>query len=236
MRKVWIAATIAVSSALAFVMLLVVGVYVVAGNVVNGVGRRGGEGARQGDRAGRVPGARAEWGNLCPAINPALLAAQLYQESGFNPRAQSHAAAQGIAQFIPGTWATHGIDGDGDGDRDVWDPKDAIPSAATYDCTLASYVKDVPGNLTENMLASYNAGGLCGDQVPGACRRTRRPGTTSSGSPRWRRASPRPVGPRRPLPAGRRRHRLRAEEARHAPICGAATAPLTRGDASTARV
>ncbi|MFD9204606.1 C40 family peptidase, partial [Streptomyces anthocyanicus] len=45
-----------------------------------------------------------------------------------------------------------------DGDRDVWDPNDAIPSAAKYDCTLAKYVKDAPGNPTENMLAAYNAG------------------------------------------------------------------------------
>ncbi|GAB2869409.1 transglycosylase TgdA [Streptomyces deserti] len=157
MRKAWIVATAVTGSAVAFVMLLVVGVYVVAGNVVNGVG-----GTARTLAKGTVPAAYSalvqKWGTLCPAINPALLAAQLYQESGFNPRAQSHAAAQGIAQFIPGTWATHGIDGDGDGDRDVWDPNDAIPSAASYDCTLASYVKDVPGNLTENMLASYNAG------------------------------------------------------------------------------
>ncbi len=156
-RKAWIVASVAISSALAFVMLLVVGVYLVAGNLVNGVG-----GGAKSLAKGSVPAAYAalvqKWGNLCPAISPALLAAQLYQESGFNPRAQSHAAAQGIAQFIPGTWASHGIDGDGDGDRDVWDPKDAIPSAASYDCELASYVKKVGGNPTENMLAAYNAG------------------------------------------------------------------------------
>ncbi|MDQ1018167.1 cell wall-associated NlpC family hydrolase [Streptomyces afghaniensis] len=157
MRKAWIVASVAISSALAFVMLLVVGVYIVAGNLVNGVG-----GGAKALAKGAVPAAYStlvqKWGNLCPAISPALLAAQLYQESGFNPRAQSQAAAQGIAQFIPGTWASHGIDGDGDGDRDVWDPKDAIPSAASYDCELASYVKKVGGNLTENMLAAYNAG------------------------------------------------------------------------------
>ncbi|MFF5372151.1 NlpC/P60 family protein [Streptomyces sp. NPDC013187] len=157
MRKAWIVASVAISSALAFVMLLVVGVYLVAGNLVNGVG-----GGAKSLAKGSVPAAYAalveKWGNLCPAISPGLLAAQLYQESGFNPRAQSHAAAQGIAQFIPGTWASHGIDGDGDGDRDVWDPKDAIPSAASYDCELASYVKKVGGNPTENMLAAYNAG------------------------------------------------------------------------------
>ncbi|WP_405976715.1 bifunctional lytic transglycosylase/C40 family peptidase [Streptomyces sp. NBC_00988] len=138
-------------------MLLVVGVYLVAGNLVNGAG--GGSVALA---KGAVPTAYSalvqKWGNLCPALNPALLAAQLYQESGFNPNAKSPAKAEGIAQFIPGTWATHGIDGNGDGVRNVWDPNDAIPSAATYDCELASYVKDVPGNQTANMLASYNAG------------------------------------------------------------------------------
>ncbi|WP_223188968.1 NlpC/P60 family protein [Streptomyces sp. TRM68416] len=156
-RKAWIVAGASVAAGLSFVMLLVVGVFVVAGNLVNGV-----SGGSKALAKGAVPAAYSalveKWGNLCPAINPALLAAQLYQESGFNPKAQSPAAAQGIAQFIPGTWATHGIDGDGDGDRDVWDPNDAIPSAAKYDCTLAKYVKDVPGNPTHNMLASYNAG------------------------------------------------------------------------------
>ncbi|MEU0744007.1 bifunctional lytic transglycosylase/C40 family peptidase [Streptomyces sp. NPDC006134] len=156
-RKAWLVATAVVGGGLAFVMLLVVGVYVAAGNLAGGL-----RGAAKTLAKGSVPAAYQglvqKWGNLCPAINPALLAAQLYQESGFDPTAKSPAAAQGIAQFIPGTWATHGIDGDGDGDRDVWDPADAIPSAASYDCTLAKYVKDVPGNPTENMLASYNAG------------------------------------------------------------------------------
>ncbi|MFB7736596.1 NlpC/P60 family protein [Streptomyces sp. NPDC056112] len=156
-RKAWIVAAAAAASGLSFVTLLVVGVYVVAGNISGGAG-----GGAVGLAKGAVPAAYQSlvqrWGNLCPAINPALLAAQLYQESGFNPNARSPAAAQGIAQFIPSTWATHGIDGDGDGKADVWNPGDAIPSAASYDCELASYVKDVPGDLTHNMLAAYNAG------------------------------------------------------------------------------
>ncbi|KND41196.1 MULTISPECIES: NlpC/P60 family protein [Streptomyces] len=156
-RKAWIVVIAAGSVGLSFVLLLVVGVYMVAGNLAGGIG-----GKSVGLAKGAVPAAYQtlvqKWGNLCDAINPALLAAQLYQESGFNPKAQSPAAAQGIAQFIPGTWATHGLDGDGDGDRDVWDPNDAIPSAASYDCSLAKYVKDVPGDPTANMLASYNAG------------------------------------------------------------------------------
>ncbi|WP_107397877.1 C40 family peptidase [Streptomyces acidiscabies] len=156
-RKAWIWVTAVAGAGLAFVMVLIIGVYLVAGNMANGVG-----GGTKALAKGAVPAAYTalvqKWGNLCPEINPALLAAQLYQESGFNPRAQSAAAAQGIAQFIPGTWATHGLDANGDGRKDVWDPADAIPSAASYDCEIAKYVKDVPGNATHNMLAAYNAG------------------------------------------------------------------------------
>lgn len=107
-----------------------------------------------------------KWGNKCSTLTPALLAAQLEQESiNFKPavidgRQDSPASAKGMAQFIDGTWATEGIDGDGDGDRDKYDPEDAIPSAASYDCKLAGELKGVPGPRWKNMLAGYNAGGL----------------------------------------------------------------------------
>ena len=97
-------------------------------------------------------------GNTCPEVSPNLLAALLTQESGFNPKVKSPVGAQGIAQFMPSTWETHGIDGNGDGKRDVSDPADAIPSAAKYLCTIAADVKDVPGDKQNNMLAAYNAG------------------------------------------------------------------------------
>ncbi|MFB7657915.1 MULTISPECIES: NlpC/P60 family protein [unclassified Streptomyces] len=97
-------------------------------------------------------------GKTCPEVSPNLLAALLTQESGFNPKASSPVGAQGIAQFMPSTWETHGIDGNGDGKRDVWDPEDAIPSSAKYLCTIAEDVKGVPGNRQNNMLAAYNAG------------------------------------------------------------------------------
>lgn len=152
-RKLWLGAGLGLGLVMAFVALLVVGVYTAASSLAGG---------SVGLAKGSVPAAYnplvQKWGNLCPELNPALLAAQLYQESGWDPTARSHADAQGIAQFIPGTWATHGIDGNGDGKRDVWDPQDAIPSAATYDCKLARYVEDVPGDPVDNMLAAYNAG------------------------------------------------------------------------------
>lgn len=159
MRKAWLVGGGVVGACLSFVALLVVGTYSAAAGLIGGGGGvRGSVGLAKGAVPAVYQSLVQQWGNLCPAINPALLAAQLYQESGWNPRAVSHADARGIAQFIPGTWATHGIDGDGDGDRDIWDPADAIPSAASYDCELAKYVRNVPGDLTNNMLAAYNAG------------------------------------------------------------------------------
>lgn len=95
----------------------------------------------------------------CPQVTASLLAAQLYTESHFDSGATSPVGALGIAQFMPGTWAQHGKDGDGDGIKDVRNPADAIAAQAAYDCTLAAEVKKVPGDSTDNMLAAYNAGG-----------------------------------------------------------------------------
>jgi hypothetical protein len=44
--------------------------------------------------------------------------------------AVNSAGAGGPMQFIASTWATYGVDGDGDGRRDRWDPADAIYGAA----------------------------------------------------------------------------------------------------------
>lgn len=155
-RKVWFAVSGALALVMGFVGLLVVGTYSAASTSVDSSGRA--LNLAQGTVPAAYSGLVQKWGRLCDAITPPLLAAQLYQESGFNPRAVSSAEAQGIAQFIPSTWATHGVDGDGDGDRDVWDPADAIPSAASYDCALAKDVGGVPGDPVDNMLAAYNAG------------------------------------------------------------------------------
>lgn len=97
----------------------------------------------------------------CPGLSVAVLAAQLKQESGFNPKARSSAGAMGIAQFMPGTWASSGIDGNGDGKKDVWNPEDAIPSQGRMMCKLLATAKKHPryrGSPTELALAGYNAG------------------------------------------------------------------------------
>ncbi len=98
----------------------------------------------------------------CPALTPSLIAGQLYAESHFRASAVSAAGARGIAQFTPETWAEWGVDANGDhsgsGTKDVFDPADAIPAQAKYDCWLARQVANVPGDPTDNMLAAYNAG------------------------------------------------------------------------------
>ncbi|MBV9024902.1 MAG: bifunctional lytic transglycosylase/C40 family peptidase [Streptomycetaceae bacterium] len=156
MRKPWLVVTVGAGACCSFLALLVIGTYSAAASL------SGSAQSALGLAPGAVPAAYQSlvqrWGTMCSAISPPLLAAQLYQESGWNPYAQSPAGAQGIAQFIPGTWATHGLDGNGDGKADVWDPADAIPSAAAYDCELAKDVSSVPGDHTANMLAAYNAG------------------------------------------------------------------------------
>ncbi|MEU1827129.1 bifunctional lytic transglycosylase/C40 family peptidase [Streptomyces abikoensis] len=157
MRKLWVGVGVGIAMCLSFIGLLVVGVYVAAGNIT-GLGKGGTVGLAKGAVPEQYQALVAKWGNLCPALNPAVLAAQLYTESNWDPTAKSPAAAMGIAQFIQGTWDTEGLDANGDGKKDIWDPADAIPSAASYDCHLAKDVKGVPGDLTDNMLAAYNSG------------------------------------------------------------------------------
>ena len=94
----------------------------------------------------------------CPLVSERVLAAQIAAESSWNPDAVSPAGAQGIAQFMPSTWKQYGIDGDGDGIADIWNPIDAIHSAAKMNCVNRRLVRKVDGRLLENVLAAYNAG------------------------------------------------------------------------------
>jgi soluble lytic murein transglycosylase-like protein len=94
----------------------------------------------------------------CPGLDPRLLAAQLEQESGWDPHAISSKGAQGLAQFLPRTWHAYAVDGNGDGIKDVFNPRDAIASAAHFDCRLLAEVAQVPGDPVRLMLAAYNAG------------------------------------------------------------------------------
>ena len=96
----------------------------------------------------------------CPELTPRLLAAQLDQESGFNPKAVSPAGAEGIAQFVPDTWALWGQDLDGDGVASAFNPREAIDAQARLMCFLIFEAKTsgIDGDPVDLALAAYNAG------------------------------------------------------------------------------
>src|SRR5206468_4599810 len=76
--------------------------------------------------------AAAQAYDLGPA-GPSVLAAINEIESGFGQNlGPSSAGAVGWMQFMPSTWQTYGVDGDGDGDMDPNEPHDAIFAPARY--------------------------------------------------------------------------------------------------------
>jgi membrane-bound lytic murein transglycosylase B len=58
----------------------------------------------------------------------------------------SSAGAVGWMQFLPSTWSAYGVDADGDGRRDPYDPKDAICAAARY-LRASGARHDLPGAI-----------------------------------------------------------------------------------------
>jgi cell wall-associated NlpC family hydrolase len=98
-------------------------------------------------------------GSLCSGLSAPLLAAQIDAESDWNPSAVSPAGAEGIAQFLPATFALYGKDDDGTGEVSPFDAVDAVMAMGRYDCALVAQVSglsdDYPVSL---MLAAYNAG------------------------------------------------------------------------------
>ncbi len=79
-------------------------------------------------------------------INPDIFVRQINQESGFDPQARSASGAEGIAQFMPATSASLGIN--------PWDPKQALQAAASY---MASSLRYYHQDYAK-ALAAYNAG------------------------------------------------------------------------------
>jgi hypothetical protein len=120
-----------------------------AGSSSLGFGRGGDDGASSGALPSFVPArfapaiARAaqRW-----SVSGALLAAQLYEESHFNPFARSAAGALGIAQFMPATAAGYGL-------ADPFDADRAIDAQAHLMRDLLRQFGSVP-----LALAAYNAG------------------------------------------------------------------------------
>lgn len=79
-------------------------------------------------------------------LDPHLFVRQINQESGFNPRAVSPAGAEGIAQLMPATAASMGVN--------PWDPTSALYGAAR----LMSRLKHQFSGHYGQALGAYNAG------------------------------------------------------------------------------
>jgi Transglycosylase SLT domain len=79
---------------------------------------------------------------------PAILAAINQIETNFGElnHVTSPAGAVGWMQFMPATWAMYGVDADGDGVADPYDPEDAIFAAARY-LRAAGMPVDTPGAI-----------------------------------------------------------------------------------------
>jgi soluble lytic murein transglycosylase-like protein len=116
-----------------------------AGSTLGGAGdgsRRAGVPAFVPDRYAPILARAAQRWN----VSAALLAAQLYAESNFNPFVVSPAGAQGIAQFMPGTAEAFGLD-------NPFDAEQAIHAQAHLMRDLLRQFASVP-----LALAAYNAG------------------------------------------------------------------------------
>lgn len=84
-----------------------------------------------------------------------LMAAQCFQESGFDPQARSWAGAQGLMQIMPGTARMLGVP-----DGRIWDPETNIAAAARLLSKLNGKYSDIR-NRDERInfvLAAYNGG------------------------------------------------------------------------------
>ncbi|HEY8754055.1 MAG TPA: CHAP domain-containing protein [Arthrobacter sp.] len=107
--------------------------------------------------AGKVPAEYVEAireAAKASGIPAPILAGQLRQESNFNPKAVSHAGARGIAQFMPGTWASYGQG------KDPSDPQAGISAQGRFMGELLKQAKasGFAGDPVDLALAGYNAG------------------------------------------------------------------------------
>jgi cell wall-associated NlpC family hydrolase len=119
-------------------------------------------------RTSGIPAQYVPWveraGEECPQITPSVIAAQIQEESNWDPAAVSLKGAEGIAQFLPGTFATWGRNDDGTGNVSPFNPLDEIMAQGRYDCALAAQMTTlrsqgvVSGSILDLTLAAYNAG------------------------------------------------------------------------------
>lgn len=97
---------------------------------------------------GSVPASLINWAAGALGISPAIVRAQVVEESGGNPSALSPAGAQGAFQFIPSTWASEGCGGS------PWNVNDGAKCYVKY---MYALLQQYHGNVRD-ALAAYNCG------------------------------------------------------------------------------
>ncbi|WP_406194341.1 serine/threonine-protein kinase [Kitasatospora sp. NBC_01560] len=102
-----------------------------------------------------------------PEITPALLAAMLKAESGFDPHAaRPESGEYGVAMWTPAVFNAWAQDGDHDGVKDYLDPADAIVSMGNYVCWLDQQFKH--RGMTADLPALVTAGYRTSDKTVAA--------------------------------------------------------------------
>jgi hypothetical protein len=108
---------------------------------------------------------------------PAVLAGINYRETDFGTDvATSSAGAEGWMAFLPSTFQEWGVDGNGDGVKDIFDAADAIYSAANY-----LHDSGAPGDWWKAVFA-YNHADWYVEQVLADAARFELKGTVQTGS------------------------------------------------------
>ena len=93
----------------------------------------------------------------CSGLSWTVLAAIGQVETGHGRNTNTSAAgAEGPMQFMPGTFAGYAVDGDNDGIKDIFDPADAIFTAAHYLCANHAGVSE---HSLANAIWHYNHAG-----------------------------------------------------------------------------
>ena len=133
---------------------------------------------------------------------PSILAAINGVETAFGTNLNvSSAGAVGWMQFMPSTWETYGVDANGDGVRDPYNPEDAIFAAASY-LSAAGMPTDTYGAIfaynhadwyVAEVLANAQCYGQLGNAVAGTFELTPKLQVLSCVAPkRWRKRIPAP--------------------------------------------
>ncbi|MFI6446918.1 serine/threonine-protein kinase [Kitasatospora sp. NPDC050543] len=102
-----------------------------------------------------------------PEVTPALLAAMLKAESGFDPdAARPQSQEYGIAMWTPAVFNAWAQDGDNDGRKDYMSPPDAIITMGSYACWLDQQFKH--RGITADLPALIAAGYRTSDKTVAA--------------------------------------------------------------------